>query len=78
MRTSSAPSSTKKANKDGRLISINVLEFVTVIINYCALLHVVTTTSASNDPYPVLFNVTNNALALSWTTGASESQESAT
>ncbi len=60
----------KKDNKDGRLISINVLEFVTVIINYCALLHVVTTTSASNDPYPVLLNMTNNALALSWTTGA--------
>jgi hypothetical protein len=60
----------KKDNKDGRLISINVLEFVTVIINYCTLLHVVTTTSASNDPIPVLLNVSNNALALSWTTGA--------
>jgi hypothetical protein len=60
----------KKDNKDGRLISINVLEFVTVIINYCALLHVVTTTSTPNDPYPVLLNATNNALALSWTTGA--------
>jgi hypothetical protein len=60
----------KKDNKDGHLISINVLEFVTIIISYCALLHVVTTTSASNDPYPVLLNVTNNALALSWTTGA--------
>ncbi len=60
----------KKDNKDGRLISINVLEFVTVIINYYASLHVVTTTSASNDPYPVLLNVTDNASALSWTTGA--------
>jgi hypothetical protein len=60
----------KKDNKDGHLISINVLEFVTVIINYCALLHVVTITSASNDPYPVLLNMTNNALALSWTTKA--------
>jgi hypothetical protein len=60
----------KKDNKDGSLISINVLELVTVIINYCASLHVVTTMSASNDPYPVLLNMTNNALALSWTTGA--------
>jgi hypothetical protein len=60
----------KKDNKDGRLISINVLEFITVIINYCALLHGVTTTSASNDPYSVLLNVTDNASALSWTTGA--------
>ncbi len=25
---------------------------------------------ATNDPYPVLLNVTNNASALSWTTGA--------
>jgi hypothetical protein len=60
----------KKDNKDSHLISINVLEFVTVIIKYCALLYVVTTTSTSNYPYPVLLNVTNNASALSWTTGA--------
>jgi hypothetical protein len=60
----------KKDNKDGLLISINVLEFVTVIINYCEALHFVTTTSATDDPYPVLLNVTNNASALSWTTGA--------
>jgi len=60
----------KKDNKDGLLISINVLEFITVIINYCAALHFVTTTSATDDPYPVLLNVTNNTSALSWTTGA--------
>ncbi len=60
----------KQDNKDGLLILINVFEFVTVIINYCAMLHIVTTTSATNDPYPVLLNVTNNASALSWTTGA--------
>ena len=60
----------KQDNKDGLLISINVLEFVTVIINYCATLHIVTTTLATDDPYPVLLNVTNNASALSWTTGA--------
>jgi hypothetical protein len=60
----------KQDNKDGLLILINVLEFVTVIINYCATLHMVSTTSATDDPYPVLLNVTDNALALSWTTGA--------
>jgi hypothetical protein len=49
---------------------INVLKFVTVIINYCATLHIVTTTSATNDSYLVLLNMTNNASALSWTTGA--------
>jgi hypothetical protein len=60
----------KKDNSDGLLISINVLEFVTVIVNYCAALHVITTTPAGNDPHPVLLNVTDNASALSWTTGA--------
>ncbi len=60
----------KRDNKDGLLILINVLKFVTVIINYCATLHIVMTTSATNDPYPVLLNVTNNTSALSWTTGA--------
>jgi hypothetical protein len=60
----------KKDNKDGLLISINVLQFVTVIINYCAVLHFVTTTSTTDDPYPVLLNVTDNVSALSWTTGA--------
>jgi hypothetical protein len=34
----------KQDNKDGLLILINVLKFVTVIINYCTMLHIVTTT----------------------------------
>jgi hypothetical protein len=57
----------KKDNKDGQLILSNVLEFVTVIINYCASLHVFMTRSITNDPHPILLNVTNNASALSWT-----------
>ena len=57
-------------NKDGKLISIKVLEFVTVIINYIASLHVTTTTKIINDPYPVLLNITDNASALSWTQNA--------
>jgi hypothetical protein len=57
-------------NANGRLISINVLEFVTVIINYCAALHMVLSTNPTSNPYPVLLNVTANASALSWTTGA--------
>jgi hypothetical protein len=60
----------KQDNKDGLLILINVLKFVTVIINYCATLHIVMSTLATNDLYPFLLNVTNNASALSWTTGA--------
>jgi hypothetical protein len=60
----------KQDNKDGLLILINVLEFVTIIINYCATLHIVTTTLVTDDPYPVLLNVTDNASAQSWMTGA--------
>lgn len=60
----------KNDNKDGQLISINVLEFVTVIINYCAALHVILTDNVTDDRYPVLLNVTDNMSALSWTTGA--------
>jgi len=41
-----------------------------VIINNCTALHFVTTTLATDDPYPVLLNVTDNPSALSWTTGA--------
>lgn len=57
----------KETNHDDSLISINVLEFVTVIINYCATLHVFRTTTPTDDPYPVLLNVTDNSSALSWT-----------
>ncbi len=60
----------KRDNADGLLISINVLKFVTVIINYCAALHMVLRKNPTNNPYPVLLNVTDNAYALSWTTGA--------
>jgi hypothetical protein len=49
------------------LISINVLEFVTVIINYCAALHIVQTSHITDDPSPVLLNVTDNTSALNWT-----------
>jgi hypothetical protein len=34
------------------------------------MLHIITTTLATNDPYLVLLNVTDNASALSWMTGA--------
>ena len=60
----------KQDNADGQLISINVLEFVTVIINYCAALHLILTENVTNDRYPVLLNVTDNTSALSWTTGS--------
>ena len=60
----------KSNNEDGTIISFNILEFVTVIINYCASLHVITSTNFTDDPHPVLLNITDNTSALSWTTGA--------
>lgn len=57
----------KKNNDEDDLISINVLEFVTVIINYCAALHIIQTSHVTDDPNPVLLNVTDNTSALNWT-----------
>ncbi len=60
----------KRDNADGLLISINVLKFVAIIINYCAALHMALSKNPTNNPYPVLLNVTDNASGLSWTMGA--------
>ncbi len=49
------------------LVLINILEFMMVIINYCAALHDVRTSPVTDDPHPVILNVTNNSSALSWT-----------
>ncbi len=57
----------KTNNKDGMLVLINVLDFVMVIINYCTALHVVWTSPVTNNPHPVILNVTDNSSALSWT-----------
>jgi hypothetical protein len=57
----------KSNNEDSLLVSINVLEFMTVIINYCTALHIFPTTNVTEDPHPVLLNITDNASALSWT-----------
>ncbi len=57
----------KTNNDNGMLLFINVLDFVTVIINYCAILHVVWTSFITDDFHPVILNVTDNSSALSWT-----------
>ncbi len=49
------------------LVLINVLEFVMVITNYCAALHVVQTSPVTDDPHPIILNVTDNCSTLSWT-----------
>jgi hypothetical protein len=60
----------KRDNSDGLLISINVLEYLTVIINYCAAYTVFTTDNVTDDPFPVLLNKTDNTSALNWTNHA--------
>jgi hypothetical protein len=53
-------------NNDGKRVSINVIKFVMVIINYCAALHVVWTSPITDNPHPVILNITNNSSVLSW------------
>jgi hypothetical protein len=55
----------KTSNNNSMLVLINVLEFVMVIINYCAALHVVWTSPVTDDPHPVILNITGNSSALS-------------
>jgi hypothetical protein len=55
----------KTNNNNGMLVLINVLEFVMVIIYYCATLHVVRTSPVTDDPHPAILNVTNNSSTLS-------------
>ena len=48
-------------------MSINMLEFVTVIIDYCAAYTVITTEYVTDDPHPVLLSMADNTSADSWT-----------
>jgi hypothetical protein len=57
----------KTNNNNGMLVLINILEFVTLTIYYCAALHVVWTSPVTDDPHPIILNITNNSSALSWT-----------
>ena len=54
-------------NKNGKLISINVLKYVSIIINYCADLTVFLTSSPTGGPYPVLLNLADGLSAIHWT-----------
>jgi hypothetical protein len=54
-------------DRNGQLISINVLEFVVVVISYAAAYTVVTTEQVTDDPCPIVLNVTDNMSALNWT-----------
>jgi hypothetical protein len=56
-------------------VSINVLEFVMVIINFCASLHAVWTSPITDDPHPVILNITNKSSALSWNSTCASDQK---
>ena len=49
--------------RDSNHISINVLNYLTVIIYYCAVYVIVTTMNATDDPHPVLMSMADNTLA---------------
>ncbi len=57
----------KTNNNNSMLVLINGMEFMMVIINYCATLHVVRTSPVTDNPHPGILNVTDNSSALSWT-----------
>jgi hypothetical protein len=56
-----------KDNKGKTLISINCLEYVTKIINYCAAITALLDSDIINDPHPVVLCVTDNVSAKKWT-----------
>jgi hypothetical protein len=56
-----------KDNSDKGFISINCLEYFTIIMNYCASLVVFATQKINDDPHPVVLCITDNTSALNWT-----------
>ncbi len=54
-------------NSDSTFVSINCLEYVTIIINYCAALVVFSSHKIIDDPHPVVLCVMDNTNALNWT-----------
>ncbi len=54
-------------DKDGSFISINCLEYVTIIINYCASVCAFGNGKMTDDPHPVVLCITDNTSALNWT-----------
>ncbi len=56
-----------KDNSDESFISINCLEYFTIIVNYCASFIVFSTRKVNNDPHPVVFCITDNTSVLNWT-----------
>ncbi len=55
-----------KDNKGKTFISINCLEYVTIIINYCGAITTLLDSDITNDPHPVVLCVTDNVSATKW------------
>jgi hypothetical protein len=55
------------SKNDPTLISINCLEYVTIIVGYCAARVRLDHNKINNDPNPVVLCVTDNTSALNWT-----------
>ena len=55
-----------KNNRTGKFVSINVLEFVTIVINYCAALTALQE-DGCEDPYPVILIWADNTSSVRWT-----------
>jgi hypothetical protein len=53
-------------NSDKSFILINCLEFMTIILNYCASLAVFENCKVNNDLHPVVLCLTDNTSALNW------------
>jgi hypothetical protein len=61
-----------KNNSDETFISINCLEYVSIIINYYAALVVFDTCNVNSDPYLVVLCITDNTSTLNWTLNTSK------
>ena len=61
-----------KNNEDKTFISINCLEYVTIIINYCAAISAILEDNDITDPHPVVLCVTDNISAKNWTVHTSK------
>ena len=61
-----------KNNDNETFISINCLEYVTIIVNYCAAISAILEDYDIADPHPVVLCVTDNISAKNWTVHTSK------
>ena len=64
-----------KNDRDGNFVSINVLEFISVILEYCAALTVIETEDFTDDPWPVFLARCDNKSGVRWISHACMNSE---